>query len=289
MTYIEDRRTTAQCLLSLGRALLFSRPQRCKIRPAVLFSGETWADDFAHALDQQRPRRAVLGRPATAAPAGPGGADRPGPADLRGAGPHPQPVGVAAGRRTTSAGRRSTGCWITCTVSAWSWKAGRRHGRRAASQAVDRGPESRYRRPTPIFSVAMKRRSRRPAGCAAAFEELEQQLARRQTPVEPPCSPPGEVLDWEVEKRRILARLEAETSERNRMRTPTGSGSTFGSWSRRPTGSSAEKQAEIEALQQVLRSQTDNLGSLAVGAAAVGRAPGRRRREFARSGKTSAA
>ncbi len=50
-------------------------------------------------------------------------------------------------------------------------------------------------------------------GLRSRVEELEQQLARREMPVERPCSPSGGVLDWEAEKRRIVARLEAETAE----------------------------------------------------------------------------
>jgi hypothetical protein len=77
------------------------------------------------------------------------------------------------------------------------------------------------------------------------------------------------VLDWEAEKRRIVARLEAETAEQT-----DADGDQQRLQIREMVEKTdriiADKQAEIEALQQVLQNQTSNLGSLAVGAAAVG-------------------
>ena len=77
------------------------------------------------------------------------------------------------------------------------------------------------------------------------------------------------MLDWEAEKRRIVARLEAETADaedadgdRQRLQIREVVEKT--------DRIIADKQAEIEALQQVLQNQASNLGSLAVGAAAVG-------------------
>ena len=85
------------------------------------------------------------------------------------------------------------------------------------------------------------------------------------------CGPaaPGGTLDWEAEKRRILAQLEAETAaqgedddERPRL--------DIREVVARTDRIIAEKQAEIKSLQQVLQNQTSNLGNVAVGAVAVG-------------------
>jgi hypothetical protein len=106
-------------------------------------------------------------------------------------------------------------------------------------------------------------------GLRQRVQELEQQLAQRERSIERPCSPSGGVLDWEAEKRRILARLEAETDDeadadgdRQRLEIREVVEKT--------DRIIAEKQAEIETLQHLLQSQTSNLGSVAVGAAAVG-------------------
>ena len=106
-------------------------------------------------------------------------------------------------------------------------------------------------------------------GLRGRVQELEQQLTQREKSAERPCSASGGVLDWETEKRRILARLEAETADESdadgdRQRLD------IGEVVEKTDRIIADKQAEIEALQQVLRSQSSNLGSVAVGAAAVG-------------------
>jgi hypothetical protein len=139
---------------------------------------------------------------------------------------------------------------------------------KARSQALDQ-----EQTPTQQVDTDFLRRSEKvfdeARGLRRRVQELEQQLAEREEPVVRPCAAPGGVLDWEAEKRRILAQLEAETAaqsegddERPRL--------DIREVVERTDRIIAEKQAEIESLQQVLQNQTSNLGSVAVGAAAVG-------------------
>jgi chromosome segregation ATPase len=107
-------------------------------------------------------------------------------------------------------------------------------------------------------------------GLRSRVQELEQQLARREKPAESPSSTSGGALDWETEKRRMLARLEAETAEEGEDDLADEQRLAIREVIAKTDRIIADKQAEIESLQHVLRSQTDNLGSLAVGAAAVG-------------------
>ena len=98
--------------------------------------------------------------------------------------------------------------------------------------------------------------------------ELQRQLT--QTHVARPGSNDfgaGSSLNWEAEKRRILAALESD---------PDGNdaGLTAGRREiedivRRTDRLLAEKTREIEELQNLLKNQSDNFGSLAVGAAAL--------------------
>lgn len=84
----------------------------------------------------------------------------------------------------------------------------------------------------------------------------------------------GGVLDWESEKRRILAALEAECGgEGEGAPASTSSGKNrleIEEVLRRTDTIVADKDREIAELKQLLRDQSANLGSVAVGAAAVG-------------------
>jgi hypothetical protein len=98
---------------------------------------------------------------------------------------------------------------------------------------------------------------------------LQEQLA--QAPASRPAAGGAvrsDVLDWEVEKRRILDVLEADADrhdprvadERLRIENVI----------RKTDQLLAEKDREIEELQNILKQQSGSLGTMAVGAAAVG-------------------
>jgi hypothetical protein len=98
--------------------------------------------------------------------------------------------------------------------------------------------------------------------------ELQQQVAKaRSAGLQPPRSAGG-TLDWEAEKRRILDALEAEfdeddpqeQAERPRIEEVIRTSEQI----------LAEKDREIAELKQLLEDQSANLGTVAVGAAAVG-------------------
>jgi chromosome segregation ATPase len=84
----------------------------------------------------------------------------------------------------------------------------------------------------------------------------------------PAGSPHGVGMDWEAQKSRMLAALEAdddkddETRRDERLRIEEAIRAT--------DAALAEKNTEIEELQRLLAHQSDNLGSVAVGAAAFG-------------------
>jgi chromosome segregation ATPase len=234
----------------------------------VLSSGETWADDFAHALDQQRSRaeQFLAGQRQRLLQA---------QAELTG-----QVQRIAAEldltRNRSDRGRQENdqrGEEIDRLLDHLCRLRVELESRQAAweqtcNQAVDRDQASVPQADTD-FLRRYEKAIEEARGLRSRVEDLEQQLARRQTPVERPCSPPGEVLDWEVEKRRILARLEAESSdETDEDSDPQRL--DIRELVEKTDRIIAEKQAEIASLQQVLRSQTSNLGSVAVGAAAVG-------------------
>ncbi len=101
---------------------------------------------------------------------------------------------------------------------------------------------------------------------ARALESLPEGAGRRREA--------GGVLDWESEKRRILAALEAECgAEGEGAPASTSSGKNrleIAAVLRRTDAIVADKDREITELKQLLRDQSANLGSVAVGAAAVG-------------------
>jgi hypothetical protein len=75
-------------------------------------------------------------------------------------------------------------------------------------------------------------------------------------------------MDWEAEKRRILAALEAEGVEGTEP--ATGTRIEIDEVVRRTDLLVADKNNEIADLKRLLQDQTTSLGSVAVGAAAVG-------------------
>ncbi len=101
-------------------------------------------------------------------------------------------------------------------------------------------------------------------------EQLQEKL--NKAPASSASAVSGGSLDWEAEKERILAALEADESgegaeddeeraeERLRIQQVT----------ERTDRILAEKKREIEELQQLLQDQSTNVGSVAIGAAALG-------------------
>lgn len=115
------------------------------------------------------------------------------------------------------------------------------------------------------FLAALGERERR------AQAELESWLEERPTRAASRAAPAGGVLDWEAEKRRILAALEAEGDGPSVGPQPVnGSPTEIEQLVRRTDLLMAEKDGEIFELKRVLEDQSANLGSVAVGAAAVG-------------------
>jgi chromosome segregation ATPase len=102
----------------------------------------------------------------------------------------------------------------------------------------------------------------------AKNEELQQQLAKVSSAGASSPAPrkSGGVMDWEAEKKRILAALESdytdEDSKTQRMEIEE--------IVRKTDAVIAEKNREIEELKMLLENQSNNLGSVAVGAAALG-------------------
>jgi len=102
----------------------------------------------------------------------------------------------------------------------------------------------------------------------ARNEALDQRL-RDCTPggaVHP--GPTGKTLDWEAEKRRIVAALEAECDEGGQ--SPSASRLEVQDVIRATDQIVADKDREILELKQTLQEQSTSLASVAVGAAAVG-------------------
>jgi hypothetical protein len=99
-------------------------------------------------------------------------------------------------------------------------------------------------------------------------EELVRQLQKRPATVANADRPSGSVLDWEAEKRRMLAALEAECDDGGEPAKKTRL--EVEEVLRRTDLLVADKSREIAELQLLLEDQSANLGSVAVGAAAVG-------------------
>lgn len=102
--------------------------------------------------------------------------------------------------------------------------------------------------------------------------ELEQQLARQTTEraeasVRNPATPPSLTLNWEAEKRRILAALEEDDSEEEERVAERIKMHEVLQVTERAL---QEKDRELAEIRKVLEEQSNNLGGLAVGAAALG-------------------
>lgn len=104
-----------------------------------------------------------------------------------------------------------------------------------------------------------------------ALEDVQDLKAQLEQQTRPPASQPVAAgLDWEAEKRKILASLEAEGEDEEQdddgRRRRIEIHRVLESTSRIV----AEKDREIAELKQLLSQQSENLGAVAVGAAAVG-------------------
>jgi chromosome segregation ATPase len=93
--------------------------------------------------------------------------------------------------------------------------------------------------------------------------ELERQAAAGPRPA-PPA--PGQKLDWEAQKRQLLAALEADSDEGDEERQEEKL--KIRDVISRTAAAIAEKDAEIERLNQLLAEQTSAASEVAVGAAA---------------------
>ena len=97
---------------------------------------------------------------------------------------------------------------------------------------------------------------------------LQQDLSHAQSAGDAPTSTPAGGLDWEAEKKRILAELDSEFDEdgeedqekRLEIKDVVD----------RTQQAITEKDREISELQQLLDKQSSNIGSVAIGAAAIG-------------------
>ncbi len=100
--------------------------------------------------------------------------------------------------------------------------------------------------------------------------QLEEQLKKVQCvqPTAKPASAGGGTLNWEAEKQRILAELESETDEEDEAGRQNRS--DVKRIVRRTERIVADKDAEIAELKQLLDNQSTSVGSLAVGATALG-------------------
>jgi hypothetical protein len=101
----------------------------------------------------------------------------------------------------------------------------------------------------------------------ARNEELEQRLRSCAPGGAAHPGPSGKTLDWEAEKRRIVAALEAECDE---GQPDAASRMELEKVVRATDQVVADKNREILELQRTLQDQSTNLASLAVGAAAGG-------------------
>ena len=103
----------------------------------------------------------------------------------------------------------------------------------------------------------------------ARIAELQKELAQARTAGGPhaPASP-AVGLNWEDQKRRILAALEADSDEDDEEQAAQRL--TMEGVVRRTDQLIADKEREIGELKQLLENQSGNLGAVAVGAAALG-------------------
>lgn len=100
--------------------------------------------------------------------------------------------------------------------------------------------------------------------------ELEKKLAQKGATATGSSAEGGKVLDWEAEKRRILAALEAE-AENDPSPERTAEQVRIQDVIKQTEAALAAKDEEIAELRKLLEDQATNIGSVAVGAAALER------------------
>lgn len=100
--------------------------------------------------------------------------------------------------------------------------------------------------------------------------ELEKKLAEKGATATNWSADGGKVLDWETEKRRILAALEAE-AENDPSPEQTAQRVRIQDVIKQTEAALAAKDKEIAELRKLLEDQATNIGSVAVGAAALER------------------
>ena len=236
--------------LSLGRACSSAGPDDARSGQRGILRRDV-ANDFAHALDQQRLREQFLAgqrQRLEEAQAELGGEVQRICEELEIA----RSRSATCRQETEQRGEEIDRLSDHLRVSAWSGEpAG--GWEKAHSQVVDQdqGP---VQQADTVFLRRYEKVLDEARGLRNRVQELEQQLGRRERSVEPPRPLSGGVLDSEAEKRRVVARLEAETDEAGRCgRRPAAPSDPGG---RRETKRIiADEQAEIEALQQVLQTR----------------------------------
>lgn len=102
----------------------------------------------------------------------------------------------------------------------------------------------------------------------AELEKKIAELEQRSTKAER-LSSDGRILDWEAEKQRILAALEAEVADQDPERPAEHA--RLQEVIKKTETILAEKDREIAELRRLLEEQATNIGSVAVGAAALER------------------
>ncbi len=130
-----------------------------------------------------------------------------------------------------------------------------------AGEAVGSGPDLQHR-----YDLAMDDLRELKRENARLQEQLQDQDQARSRFASAPAA--GQALDWEAEKRRILAELESEPDEdaaEGQPHTPDVRAIV-----QRTDEIVAEKDVEIAELKRLLENQSASVGSLAVGAAALG-------------------
>ena len=100
------------------------------------------------------------------------------------------------------------------------------------------------------------------------LKKRNQELEKKAAAGSKGGSPNSAGMDWEAQKSRMLAALEADDDKNDEARR--GERLRIEEAIRVTDAAVAEKNTEIEELQRLLAHQSDNLGSVAVGAAAFG-------------------
>jgi hypothetical protein len=151
--------------------------------------------------------------------------------------------------------------------------------RNASSEDLSRTLVEQRKRVTEFLALQRERLGRLEAALAVEIRQQREELARtgdarnanaEQKPQRDPAmrfaAEPG--LDWEAEKRRILAALETEEQGPETDAEATGR-LKIQEIVRSTDQALAEKDREIEQIKQVLQEQSSNLQGVAVGAAAL--------------------